>query len=572
MLMATTASGIYSTALFVSAASQLFPGLSLGTITAALTAVTLFFGELLPKALAVNNSELVARRLLPIVWRAAMVLRPLTAVITALSEAFLTLLGLGQQAGESLSFTVSEDMLRRVVDEAQRSKQGIDSGEGRMIKGVLDMQDKEVGRIMQPRVEVLALPESSTARELLKVAVETKYSRIPVYRGGIDDIVGIVFAKDLLDHIDIDSDDKQNSSNISNKWDRLTAKELMEPAYFIPETMSCWAALQSMKKQRRHMAVVVDEYGGTAGIVTFEDILEEVVGEIYDEDDDRDEQEDDWTILRRDDSTFVMKAAAELDDVCEALGLRPDLQTAAEQHLMIQQQLQLQQKQQQQNQVGEEQRGSSGDTDNSGNGSEDGRSYDSDFDPNNSINNNSNYNKSTMITDEDLEAVVTAVEQLRRGEFSTLGGLLCAIAGRIPQEGDALRFAGYRFTIGKVEDSRRIVDILVTADSSHSNSINNSSSANNSGSSTTAASVNSGKKSSRNSSESEYSTITAGYDEESNREPLPSSQSIMDLIGSQSQKDNADDPLSTGSKVKYDSRTDRFLVFRDGEWVDPDTL
>ncbi len=191
------------------------------------------------------------------------------------------------------------------------------------------------------RVDMMAMSEASSARDILRVAVTSKYSRIPIYRGDIDNIVGLVFSKDLLDLIDLSSsdiDDNNNGNNsaiedvleykmrrrqakqqqqqsphnninininnankggkfqdMANRWQHVTAKDLMKPAYFIPETMSCWDALQEMKKRSVHMAIVVDEYGGTAGLVTLEDILEEVVGEIYDEEDAKEEQV--WYLL-----------------------------------------------------------------------------------------------------------------------------------------------------------------------------------------------------------------------------------------------------------------------------------
>jgi putative hemolysin len=199
---------------------------------------------------------------------------------------------------------VSEDMLRMVVDEAQRSDTGIDTGEGRMIKAVLDMQDKAVGKIMKPRVDIVGVPLSATASDILKIVVENRYSRIPVYRGDVDNVVGIVYSKDLLDAfsktlvnedqpMDIDTSAARggpaSGAEETVNWGTLTAEQIMGPTYFIPETMTAWAALQEMRKRRMHMAIVVDEYGGTAGLVTFEDILEEVVGEIYDEDDDEDD-------------------------------------------------------------------------------------------------------------------------------------------------------------------------------------------------------------------------------------------------------------------------------------------
>lgn len=369
--LTTTACSIYATALFVASVSALVPAWSLGLVSALLTFLTLFFGELLPKAVAVRYSEAVARRLLPFIARLAAALAPLTMSFTALSDAALRLGGLSPALRDDEA--VSEHMLRRVVDEAQRSSEGIESGEGRMIKGVLDMQHKEIARVMRPRVDIVAVPVTLPAADILRAAVSSRYSRMPVFEGDVDHVVGVVFAKDLLDFVAAEG----APGAVAPDWAARTARDLMEPAYFVPETMSCWAALQEMRKRRTHMAIVVDEYGGTGGLVTFEDLLEEVVGEIYDEDDGCEERSADRSILRRGDGWLQIKASAELDDVCEALDI------------------------------------------------------------------------AAALADPELP------------ECSTLGGLLCALAGRIPRAGEHVDFAGYRFTIRSVEGSRRLVDVLV---------------------------------------------------------------------------------------------------------------
>ena len=380
ILLTTTACSIYSTALFVATAEQAFPTASLGLITATLTAVTLFFGELLPKALAVSNSELVARKLVPIISKVAYGLTPITATITFCSEVFLQLIGMRSVEDRN----VSEDMLRMVVDEAQRTE-GIETGEGRMIKAVLDMQDKEVNKIMQPRVDIIAVKMSTCATDILKIAINTKYTRIPVYRGDVDNIVGVLFVKDLLDYMTLPSDESYITNSkfrpqMKESWGTLTAGQLMEPTYFIPETMTTWNALQEMRRRRLHMAIVVDEFGGTSGLVTFEDLLEEVVGEIYDEDDEEEQVMDTRSIFKGIDGTFEMKGYAELDDVCEALDMK--------------------------------------------------------------------------LNDELLD-----------GEYSTIGGLLCSIAGKIPKAGDSIYLGHYRFIIKEVEDEKRILTLSAVSES-----------------------------------------------------------------------------------------------------------
>lgn len=322
ILLTTTACSIYSTALFVTTASQIFPTASLGFITAVLTVVTLFFGEILPKALAVANSELVTRKMVPPISKVAALLTPVTTTINVLSNFVLALFGLRNKEDEN----VSEDMLRMVVADAQRTA-GIDTNEGRMIKAVLDMDSREVQKIMRPRVDIVALPLDATGTQMLQTAMETKYSRIPVYEENIDNIVGVLLTKDLLDYLELPSEHEQIQlfrPKMKESWTSLDANVLMESTFFVPEKMSTWDALQAMRKRRVHMAIVVDEYGGTSGLVSFEDILEEVVGEIYDEDDDEEEDEDLRMIYGGDDGTINIKGSAELADVYDALGLKDE--------------------------------------------------------------------------------------------------------------------------------------------------------------------------------------------------------------------------------------------------------
>jgi len=323
ILLTTTSLSIYSTALFVATVTHLFPGLSLGFITAMLTGITLLFGELLPKALAASNPEIVIRSMAgPISFMAALI-QPLTAGVALVSHLFFALMGLRSEEDKN----VTEDMLRLMVAEAQRDPTtGIESQEGRMIKGVLDLQEQTVEKIMKPRVDMIALPVDASATELLEVAMTTRYSRIPVYDGDIDKIVGIVFTKDLLSFID-PSDRTATDIRIQARWKEVTVQDLMVPTYFVPETMKTWNAMQELRHRNKHMAIVVDEYGGTSGLVTFEDILEEVVGEIYDEDDVDDERTDLQTISVDANGSFSIVGNAELDDVCEALGIQLEEET-----------------------------------------------------------------------------------------------------------------------------------------------------------------------------------------------------------------------------------------------------
>ena len=331
ILVTTTTLSIYSTALFIQTMSNAFPSLSLPFITALLTMITLYFGELLPKAIAVSNSELVARKTVKIISRLAAFLYPITVTFKRSSDLVLQVIGLRSIEDNS----VSEDMLRMVLKEAVNTENdGIEGREGRMIKAVLDMEETIVSKIMRPRVDIDSCSESSSLAELLELVLDSKYSRIPVYRGDVDNIVGVVFSKDLLDFVKLNQDEVDIKDELLGHGAKgtltptgqqfsqaLNSTNIISPTYFIPETMTTWNALEEMRKRRVHMAIVVDEYGGTSGLVTFEDLLEEVVGEIYDEDDDQEDVDEDATIFLKEDGAFEIKGYADLDDVYEALDM-----------------------------------------------------------------------------------------------------------------------------------------------------------------------------------------------------------------------------------------------------------
>ncbi len=401
ILVTTTTLSIYSTALFIQTISETFPALSLPFVTALLTMITLFFGELLPKAIAVSNSELVARKTVKSISRLAMLLYPITTIFKMSSDFVLRLGGLRSIEDNS----VSEDMLRMVVKEAINTENdGIEGREGRMIKAVLDMEETIVSKIMRPRVDIDSCSESSSLAELLELVIRSKYSRIPVYRGDVDNIVGVVFSKDLLDYVKLVNDSNNSNKNVNLSpapgflgtggsltptgqqfAQALNSTNIISPTYFIPETMTTWNALEEMRKRRVHMAIVVDEYGGTSGLVTFEDILEEVIGEIYDEDDDQEDVDEDATIFLKEQGVFELKGNADLDDVYEALGM----------------------------------------------------------------------------TSEEVERF-----NAEQRDISTIGGLVCSEAGEIPQVGYTIPVASYDFTVENVEDGRKI--LLLKAVKAHS--------------------------------------------------------------------------------------------------------
>ena len=200
----------------------------------------------------------------------------------------------------------TEDEILSLVDQDDNSddneESSLEEDEKRMIRGVFDLDDTSVREIMTPRVDVNALSLEDGVEETIRLFIETGHSRIPVYNDNVDNIKGILYAKDFL-----------NSEKIAGR----SLIELARPPIFIPETKEVGDLLQEIQKTRNHFAVVIDEYGGTAGIVTLEDIIEEIVGEIRDE---YDANEDDAPMhVEMPDGSFIFDARTLIDDLNDIL-------------------------------------------------------------------------------------------------------------------------------------------------------------------------------------------------------------------------------------------------------------
>ncbi len=285
------------------------------------------------------------------------IVSPIGIALSWLSKQVLCLFGLNSDKGGA---GVSDSELRLIVMGA-RDSGTIDHSEGEMVKGVLNLRSQRVKEIMRPRVDILAVPKEMSVASVLAAVRESGYSRIPVYDGEIDNIVGIVIAKSVLDFFvkGVLADDRKRSSlEEDEEEDDLVASYsmksvsgvpskgyvraftgeqlasrletsisdagLIEESYFVPDTANGWSVLQEMRKRRIHMAIVVDEYGGTEGLVSLEDIVEEVVGEIYDEDDEDDFEFSEDSITMQEDGTFIVRGDADLEDCDVILGLQLD--------------------------------------------------------------------------------------------------------------------------------------------------------------------------------------------------------------------------------------------------------
>ncbi len=199
------------------------------------------------------------------------------------------------------SAVVTEEELKNLLDAGQQ--EGVlESGERRMIYSIFDLGDTLVREVMVPRIDVLALDARTSLLEAVDALLESGYSRVPVYEGSIDNIIGLLYAKDLL------------SAWRSGAVEQ-SLRDLLRPAYFVPEAKTVDALLAEMQAQRVHMAVVVDEYGGVAGLVTLEDIVEEIVGEIRDEYD----QQEEAFYQQVSDDEYLVAGRMDLDDFNDLL-------------------------------------------------------------------------------------------------------------------------------------------------------------------------------------------------------------------------------------------------------------
>jgi CBS domain containing-hemolysin-like protein len=265
-----------------------------------ITYLHVVIGELVPKGAALRYSEGVALWVSTPVRAFFWIAHPLIWVLQGSSEAMLRILGL-EIPGEERE-ALSEAELRMLLGRATEHGE-IEQEEQEMLYKVFDFADKDVADVMVPRPEVVALSVDLPTEEALQAVIESPYTRYPVYRETLDDIVGILHVRNLFSALN-----DQGFANVS-------MEELVRPAYIVPETKDLAALLAEFRRTNQHMAVVVDEYGTMAGIATLEDLLEEIVGEIEDEFDLPDE-----SFERVDDKTIRIGGTFPIDDFNEQFG------------------------------------------------------------------------------------------------------------------------------------------------------------------------------------------------------------------------------------------------------------
>ncbi|MBA0606739.1 hypothetical protein Godav_019159, partial [Gossypium davidsonii] len=273
----------------------------------------LLLTEITPKSIAVHNPTEVARFVVrPVAWL-SVILYPVGRVVTFLSMGMLKIFGL---KGKSEPY-VTEDELKLMLRGAELSG-AIEEEEQDMIENVLEIKDTHVREVMTPLVDVVAIDASSTLVEFHNLWLTHQYSRVPVFEQRVDNIVGIAYAMDLLDYV------TKVSQFLGEVLESTTVGDMAhKPAYFVPDSMLVWNLLREFRIRKVHMAVVLNEYGGTVGLVTLEDVVEEIVGEIFDENDSNEEiQKKTGYIVMRAEGIFDVDANTSIDQLSEDLNIK----------------------------------------------------------------------------------------------------------------------------------------------------------------------------------------------------------------------------------------------------------
>jgi putative hemolysin len=261
--------------------------------------IFLFFGQAVPRALARTRPSATAGVLLSLCRVVATLVRPLSALSDGAADLFTRLLG-GEHP-DTVPAGSEDELLIITRDDSDDGV--IEPEERRMIDNVLRLEDTTARDIMVPRVDIVAVAEDASSQDIVDAMTEKGHSRLPVYRESIDEIVGILYAKDLLPFV-------------IGSTRMLPIKQLLRPAYLVPESKRLDDLLGELRRNRVHIAVVSDEYGGTAGLVTIEDILEEIVGEI------QDEYDEETTLLEQvSGSEIIVDGRLPIEEIEGALGI-----------------------------------------------------------------------------------------------------------------------------------------------------------------------------------------------------------------------------------------------------------
>ncbi len=261
--------------------------------------LTLVIGDLLPEAIGASQANGLLPLALPSMRLLFFVISPLTAAVLFLSRLISRLFG-----SDSLVNLVTEEEIMTLV-HASHSGGIIEAEEKDMIASVLQLGESSARELMTPRIDIVALDVEDTIMQALSAFVESGFSRIPIYEESIDSVIGLLYAKDILTVL-------KNRDDLESQ----TIRDLLRPTYYVPETKRADALLKELQAKNVHLAIVVDEYGGTSGLVTIENLIEEIIGDIRDEYDYREEED----YVEAGDGFYIVDASMDLDDLNTVLG------------------------------------------------------------------------------------------------------------------------------------------------------------------------------------------------------------------------------------------------------------
>lgn len=256
----------------------------------------ILFAEITPKIYFRKNPNQGINKSGNLILRSTYLFKPIVRGLSKFIQDLLKILGI-----ESKESFYSSSEIKSLLQISLKEKT-IDNEEEEIIEGILEFGDTEVGEILIPKIDIKGIDINSSPQEIMQQISETKYSRLPVYKDDLDNIIGIIYTKDLLGYI--------RHQEVINIYD------LLRPPYFVPETKKISELLDEFRRGRIHMAIIVNEYGSTVGLITLEDILEEIVGEIYDE---YEEEAKNIISLKKDE--YLVYAKEDLDKINEELGI-----------------------------------------------------------------------------------------------------------------------------------------------------------------------------------------------------------------------------------------------------------
>lgn len=275
-------------------------GIATVIITILLSYFSLVFGELVPKKIAMQRAEALSFQFVGILNATSTAFKPFITFLTFSTNVVLKMMGIDPNSSEE---TVTEEEILMMVD-AGEEKGVIGETAKDMISNIFDFNDITVNEIMTHRTEMVAVEDIASVQNVVNLSIEYGYSRIPVYHEDYDNILGIIYVKDLLKYV---------GSSLGSEI-RLT--DLMRTAYYVPESKRCSALFTEMTEHHTQIAVIVDEYGGTEGLVTMEDLVESIVGNIQDEYDHEEEE-----IHKVADNTYTVDGATNIDEISDLVGV-----------------------------------------------------------------------------------------------------------------------------------------------------------------------------------------------------------------------------------------------------------